>query len=72
MEPAEGVNPFTKEPMFYERSYAAWVVFDGSRIGSMIWDADRIHVAGDDVRMSVLATELARRLNGVFQEGTHS
>lgn len=66
MEPAEGINPFTKKSMLYDRPYAAWVVVDGSRIGSMIWEADCIHVSGADVRVSALAAELALRLGAVF------
>ena len=66
MEPAEGINPFTKAPMLYQRPHSAWIVMGGQRIGSIVWDADSLHVSGSDPRVLTCAKAIARRFHASF------
>ena len=66
MEPVPGINPFTRQPMDYRRSYGAWVVVDGRQVGSIVWDADCLQVSGSADVVSSVAHEVARRLEARF------
>ena len=64
--PLRGVNPFTRQPMDFRRSYAAHVVFNGTDIGSMCWEANHIFVSGPADELEPLARAVAERLRARF------
>ena len=72
LEPREGINPFTREPItIYPKPDSAKVVVDGREVGMMETcqsGANEISVWGDAGIVAPLATAIAPLLSGAFEK----
>jgi hypothetical protein len=63
MEAVRGLDPFTQQQIELPRPYAAWVMREGIKVGTMIWEADAVHVSGQPEAVLAIAEEVAALLS---------
>ena len=66
MEDQKGINPFTYEPVVFEKPFAAYVIDGGERIGSMVLEGDTIQVEGSRDATTQYVATIAEKLGAEF------
>jgi len=66
MAPVIGINPFTRAPMSFSRAYAAHVCVSGKDVGTVVWEANHLHVFGAEEVVAPIARAIAETLEAKF------